>query len=116
MALNKQHLLYDMWFDPVNQSLLAYVDRWPGLLLAAAAEGGATIITHQFHQFQPIGVTGFLLLAESHISLHTWPEENLAALDIFSCGNMNPDIIVNYLRNQLHPVVEKIKSVERGKR
>jgi S-adenosylmethionine decarboxylase len=56
------------------------------LLHAIVGELGLTGIRSGFKQFQPIGVTGFILLEESHISVHTWPEHGFVALDIFSCN------------------------------
>lgn len=46
-------------------------------------------LSHKFHQFKPSGVTGIILLSESHISIHTWPEKKFAAIDIFSCSGKN---------------------------
>ena len=56
-------------------------------LLSAASEVGAHVVGESFHQFTPQGVTGILSIAESHISIHTWPEFGYAAADIFTCGD-----------------------------
>lgn len=56
-------------------------------LTLAAKEANATILKTAYHRFSPHGVTAFLLLSESHISIHTWPELNKAALDIYTCGD-----------------------------
>jgi len=56
-------------------------------LIDTARRIGATIIGHAFHQFSPQGVTGVVIIAESHICIHTWPEHNYAAVDIFTCGD-----------------------------
>ncbi len=56
-------------------------------LLDTAKRIGATIIGHAFHQFSPQGVTGVVIIAESHICIHTWPEHGYAAVDIFTCGD-----------------------------
>ena len=57
----------------------------------ACHEGGATVIEAKTHHFEPHGVTAFVILAESHFSIHTWPERGTAALDIFTCGtDANP--------------------------
>lgn len=53
----------------------------------AAKAAHATILKTAYHRFSPHGITAFLLLAESHISIHTWPELNKAALDIYTCGD-----------------------------
>ena len=55
----------------------------------AAERAGATLLNLITHQFQPQGVTGLALLAESHISIHTWPEAGYAAVDVFTCGDRN---------------------------
>ncbi|MFO8236863.1 MAG: adenosylmethionine decarboxylase [Prochlorococcaceae cyanobacterium] len=56
-------------------------------ITAAAREAGATLLNLITHRFQPQGVTGLALLAESHISIHTWPESGYAAVDVFTCGD-----------------------------
>ena len=58
-------------------------------LLDTAKRIGATIIGHAFHQFSPQGVTGVVIIAESHICIHTWPEHGYAAVDIFTCGDIS---------------------------
>ncbi len=112
MELARRHLLYDVWVE--DSAPLKYTQWWSDLLVQAAEESGATIIAQQFHQFSPYGVTGFLLLAESHISVHTWPEEGLATIDIFTCGPMQPDRIIERLRERLHPHRERLTTIERG--
>ena len=87
MKFAGMHLLVDLWgadnlCDPVH------IDR---ALRDAAEAAGATILHGHFHHFSPNGgVSGVLVLAESHISIHTWPERNFAAIDIFMCGSCNP--------------------------
>ena len=56
-------------------------------LVNVANEVGVTVIGESFHKFDPQGVTGILAIAESHISIHTWPEHGFAALDVFTCGD-----------------------------
>ena len=68
------------------------------IVLRAAKECGATILDDYFHQFQPIGVSGVVLIAESHISIHTWPESGFAAADIFTCGEMRPQVAIDIMR------------------
>jgi S-adenosylmethionine decarboxylase proenzyme len=56
------------------------------LLVEAVIRGGGTIVTDVFHTFNPHGVSGVIVIAESHVAIHTWPEHRYAAVDIFSCG------------------------------
>ena len=72
------------------------------LLYRTTNECKATLLHLAVHKFEPQGVTGFALLAESHISIHTWPEKGMAVCDIFTCGDISmPDVGVEYLREQL---------------
>jgi S-adenosylmethionine decarboxylase proenzyme len=111
-AMGRRHLLYDVWL--ADLAILRRVAPWREILLEAAEQSGATVLDHQFHQFHPCGVTGFLLLAESHISVHTWPEEGLAAIDVFTCGGVDGEAIVRWLRERLCPQRERLRIVERG--
>jgi S-adenosylmethionine decarboxylase len=107
------HLLYDLWLP--DGEVLKYVEPLRTIVIDAAVRGGANIYYQHWHQFEPWGVTGFLLLKESHMSVHTWPEEdNFAAVDIFPCGPMDVDLIVRLLREALHPLRERIVREVRG--
>ena len=70
--------------DPQLLDDLAYIRQE---MLRAAASVNAHVVGESFHQFTPQGVTGILSIAESHISIHTWPEHDYAAADIFTCGD-----------------------------
>lgn len=59
------------------------------LLLAAARAMGATVVGRHFHAFSPHGVSGVVMIAESHLTVHTWPEHRFAAVDVFSCGGLD---------------------------
>lgn len=107
------HIVFDVWSSDSN--ILKYEKPLRELFVDAANKGGAHIIYSKWHQFEPWGVTGFLLLQESHISIHTWPEEeNFAAIDIFPCGSMDHELIVNILREKLNPAREKLSRLKRG--
>jgi S-adenosylmethionine decarboxylase len=81
------HLIIDLW-GATNLDDPARIDE---ILREAAIATGATILHGHFHHFQPNGgVSGVLVLAESHVSIHTWPERAFAALDIFVCGDCDP--------------------------
>ncbi len=85
------------------------------VFLEAAKLGNATIVNECFHEFSPYGITGVLVIAESHISIHTWPEHKYAAVDIFSCGNkVDFNIIISYLENKLKCKNSSSISINRG--
>ena len=81
----------------------------------AARRAGATVLGQRFHRFQPQGVSGVILLAESHISIHTWPEHGYAACDIFTCGSTtDPEAGHLYLVEKLSPARAETTVIERG--
>lgn len=79
-----RHLLLEL--RECNVAVLDDLVYLENALVSAAIESGATVIDKSFHQFAPQGVSGVVLIAESHLSLHTWPEHAYAAVDIFTCG------------------------------
>ena len=85
------------------------------IFLEAAKLGSATIVSECFHEFSPYGITGVLVIAESHISIHTWPEHKYAAVDIFSCGNkVDYNKIIDYLKDKLKCKNFSSTSINRG--
>ena len=76
---------------------------------------GATLLHIHLHHFQPSGVSGVAVLAESHISIHTWPEAGYAALDVFMCGSANPDACVPVLREAFAAKEVVVDELLRGK-
>jgi S-adenosylmethionine decarboxylase len=70
-----------------NSEALTDVDAVHGVMIAAAKAANATIMESAFHRFEPQGVSGTVILAESHLSIHTWPEKRYAAMDFYTCGD-----------------------------
>ena len=105
------HLLVDLWGGPH----LADPAALEAALLGAAHSAGATVIASQFRAFPGhAGVTGMVLLAESHISIHSWPELGFAAVDIFMCGTANPHTACHHLVQALGAERVKITEIRRG--
>ncbi len=99
-ALGRQILVefYDCESSKIND--VAYIEE---AMLTATREAKATIISHNFHKFSPYGVSGVIVIAESHVAIHTWPEYNYAAVDIFTCGDtIDPWIIQGHLKESLN--------------
>lgn len=71
-------------------------------MITACKLAEATVVAHTFHKFSPHGVSGAVIIAESHVAIHTWPEYGYAAVDIFTCGeSISPWVIFKYLKEQL---------------
>ena len=81
----------------------------------AAKSANATVLNLISNKFEPQGVTAIALLAESHLSIHTWPESNYSAVDIFTCGhNMNPEIASEYLIEALMAKEHLLRIINRN--
>lgn len=105
------HLIVDLW-DATRLQDPEHVDV---VLREAAAATGATILHGHFHHFGPeSGVSGVLVLAESHVSIHTWPERAYAALDIFVCGDCDPHLAVPVLRAGFAAGRADVTEIRRG--
>ncbi len=75
---------------------------------------GATIVTSTFHHFSPLGVSGVVVIQESHLTIHTWPEYGYAAVDIFTCGEIDMQAGVTHLQKALSARELKIVKMQRG--
>ena len=85
------------------------------ILNRAAKLANATVLNLISNKFEPQGVTAIALLAESHISIHTWPESNYSAVDIFTCGrNMSPELASQYLIEALQAKEHSMRIIERN--
>ncbi len=82
--------------------------------LDAVAKSGATVVAHHFHQFVPHGVSGMVFISESHFSLHTWPECGYVALDILTCGRMDPRKAISFLKEVWNASETRIRVMARG--
>ena len=83
------------------------------LLKIAAENCGATVLNCMSHKFEPQGVTAILLLSESHISVHTFPEKGKAAFDIFTCGCADSNLGVQYILENIECHHHIVKDIER---
>ena len=107
------HLLLEL--KDCNPALLNDLSFIRRAMLTTAQDVGATVVGESFHHFTPQGVTGILAIAESHISIHTWPEYAYAAADIFSCGSsFRPWEAAKRLAEQLESKNPEIKEIPRG--
>lgn len=108
-----RHLLLEL--RECNVAVLDDLVYLENALVSAAIESGATVLDKSFHQFAPQGVSGVVLIAESHLSLHTWPEHAYAAVDIFTCGTtVKIEVAADALIRRLGSKDPSVLEVKRG--
>lgn len=106
-----RHLIFDLW-GCANLNSAQIIKE---AMLEAVKACGATLLEIKTHTFAPQGISGFVLLSESHISIHTWPEYKYAAVDIFTCGEkVVPYNALPVFRKFLKPKHVEIVDVKRG--
>ena len=102
-------------FYNCDTSLLNSIEHIRKIMLEAACECGATVVKDVFHLFNPHGVSGVVVIAESHLAIHTWPEYGYAAVDLFTCGeDINPEIALEILQIGLKAGSVTAMEVRRG--
>jgi S-adenosylmethionine decarboxylase len=105
------HLLVELW----GATNLADVAGIENALLDGARKAGATVLHSYMHPFgEGMGVSGVVVLAESHISIHTWPERGYAAIDLFMCGKADPYKAIPALRAAFAPNAIQVSESKRG--
>ena len=119
------------WVKPIEKptrfaGILLVADFWYGkiienpkeikrILIAACKKAQNSPLKISIHKFEPRGITGIVLLAESHISIASWPEINYLAIDIFTCGEKAmPHKALEYLKKEFQPKKVEIKEIKRG--
>ena len=114
MAAIGKHLILEL--NDCDRDRLSDREFLKDTLLSACRVAGATILSESFHSFSPYGgVSGVVIIAESHFSVHTWPEYDYAAVDIFTCGNsLNPQNAVDLLVRELQARDHSILELNRG--
>lgn len=107
-----RHLIAEYY--ECRRDALDEVDTIRQAMLDAALAIGATVLGENFHQFSPHGVSGTVVIAESHLSVHTWPENGYVAVDIYTCGGLDPRIGFNLLRERLEASSCRVQEIIRG--
>lgn len=83
-------------------------------MVEAAIRCGATVMSETFHHFEPHGVSGTVVISESHLSIHTWPESGYVAVDIYTCGGLDPRPGFRYLAERLGARQSRVQEILRG--
>ena len=108
-----RHLLLELY--DCDTEALNSLDVVKGSMVEAAKRAQATIVDVAFHEFNPFGISGVVVIAESHLAIHTWPEFRYAAVDVFSCGEtLQPQVAVDYLVEQLGAARASVVELQRG--
>jgi len=107
------HLLVEL--RDCDTEILGDVKTIKASMVMAAKKAKATVLGAHFHEFVPCGVTGVVVLAESHLSIHTWPEYGYAAVDVFTCGDrLQPSVAAAFLIEKLQSKNPALIEVKRG--
>ena len=108
-----RHMLLELYdCDP---EAIDSLDVVKAAMVEAAKRAQATIVDEVFHEFSPFGISGVVVIAESHLAIHTWPEYRYAAVDVFSCGEvLQPQVAADYLVEQLGASRASVVEMQRG--
>lgn len=108
-----RHLLLELKI--CNEEVLDDLDFLQHCLNEAAVESGATVVGESFYHFSPCGVSGVINIAESHIAIHTWPEYQYAAVDVFTCGDdVDPEKAARLITERLGAQNHSLMELRRG--
>ena len=115
------HLLGEWYGCPADEPLLTQADALRDLCRQAVDESGLTIVGDRFFQFEPQGVTGTVLLAESHLAIHTWPEAGFVTVDVYVCNyttdnTAKAERVFQALEAALRPARKRFQAIVRGGR
>jgi len=108
-----KHIILELYGCPAE--LLSQPNEIQQVMESAAVAMNATIVKCTFHHFSPLGVSGVIIIMESHLTIHTWPEYGYAAVDIFTCGILDIEAGVKLLEQELKASKIEKQMIERGK-
>lgn len=98
-----------------DPEILKDLEKIRNAMVSAAKRAKATIIDMSFHEFSPFGISGMVVIAESHLSIHTWPEYGYAAVDIFTCGDIiKPEVAARFLVDEFKCKNPSMMETKRG--
>ena len=108
-----RHVLAE--FFECDSNVLNSLEKIEKLMVDAALECGATVVQKCFHAFNPYGISGVVIIAESHFAIHTWPELGYAAVDLFTCGDKcDPKVSYEFLRKACYSKNASYTELNRG--
>ena len=108
-----RHVLAEIY--GCTEDILNDIQQVEKIMVKAALAAGAEIREVAFHKFSPQGVSGVVVISESHLAIHTWPELGYAAVDVFTCGDtVDPWVSCNYIKQEFSAQRMEAKEVKRG--
>ena len=113
------HLLGEWYGCPADTPAFTRADALRAVCLEATAASGLTVVGDAFYQFSPQGVTGTVLLAESHLAIHTWPEHGFVTVDVYVCNyttdnTAKAEKLFRSMKEALRPQRSKFQAIHRG--
>ena len=108
-----RHVLAE--FFECDSNILNSLEQIENLMVESALECGATVVQKCFHEFNPYGISGVVIISESHFAIHTWPELGYAAVDLFTCGDKcDPKVSYDFLRKAFNSKTASYTELARG--
>lgn len=107
-----RHVIAELWgcdFDKLND--VVQIER---IFVDAALKSGAEIREAAFHKFAPQGVSGVVIISESHLTIHSFPEHGYASIDVYTCGELDPNIAADYIAEALGAQTRENIELPRG--
>src|SRR5690554_4762691 len=107
-----RHVIAELWdcnIEKLND--MNFIER---LFVDAALAAGAEVREVAFHKFAPHGVSGVVIISESHLTIHSFPEHGYASIDVYTCGNLDPNIASNYITKALEAKSSEVLELPRG--
>ncbi|QFF99672.1 S-adenosylmethionine decarboxylase proenzyme [Psychrobacillus glaciei] len=107
-----RHIIAELWecdFDKLND--MPFIEQ---TFVDAALRSGAEIREVAFHKFAPQGVSGVVIISESHLTIHSFPEHGYASIDVYTCGDLDPSIAANYIADALNAGIRETIEMPRG--
>ena len=107
-----RHIIAELWecdFDKLND--MQFIEQ---TFVDAALKSGAEVREVAFHKFAPQGVSGVVIISESHLTIHSFPEHGYASIDVYTCGDLDPTIAANYIADALNAGTRETLEMPRG--
>ncbi|MDT8859431.1 adenosylmethionine decarboxylase [Alkalihalobacillus sp. MEB130] len=107
-----RHVIAELWGCDVEKlNDMSFIEQ---LFVDAALKSGAQVREVAFHKFAPRGVSGVVIISESHLTIHSFPEHGYASIDVYTCGNLDPNVAASYIAESLRATASEVVEVPRG--